>query len=202
METKGKQGGTMSRGKETVFANIGASNHSKTKRQTEDYYTTHPIAIDLLEKHGLLDDGLYWECACGMGSLSERLKRYGYEVCSSDLYDRKYGKTGINFLEQSIKVPNILTNPPYKFVNQFILKGLELATNKLYIFARLQTLETLKRHRDIFKDTPPSFVCPFVRRVPCYRNNVRSKSHSAVAYAWFIWDIKDKSKECRVKWLI
>lgn len=34
--------------KESLFINIGASNHSKHERQPEDYYATDPIAAKLL----------------------------------------------------------------------------------------------------------------------------------------------------------
>lgn len=36
--------------KESIFINIGASNHSKNERQSEDYYATDPIAAKLLLK--------------------------------------------------------------------------------------------------------------------------------------------------------
>lgn len=83
----------MARSKHSIFANIGASNHSSYDREKDDYYATDVSAIDMLYKHNLLVDGKYWECACGDGRLSERLKYYGYDVISSDLFDRGYGVT-------------------------------------------------------------------------------------------------------------
>lgn len=192
----------MARNSTSVFSNIGASNHSKYEREANDYYATDPLAIDLLEKYELLDDKPYWECACGDGRLSERLKHYGYDVISSDLFDRGYGTIDVDFLTQKEKYPNIITNPPYTYINDFIVKGLELATNRLYIFARLQTLETQGRWNKIYRLNPPSLVCPFVKRILCYKGGGANKINSAVAYAWFIWDIQDTSKECRIKWLI
>ena len=152
----------------SVFSNIGASNHSSNKREDNDYYSTDVSAIDLLVKKDLLVQGDYWECACGDGRLSERLKYYGFDVISSDLYDRGYGDTGVDFLQQDSKFDNILTNPPYKQLTEFVLKGLELVEHRLYIFARLQTLESQGRYNKIFKDNPPRYVCPFVKRIPCY----------------------------------
>lgn len=61
-----------------VFATSGATNHTEKTRPNNDYYTTDPIAIDLLQKHHLLGKGKYWECACGKGDLSERyIERIG-----------------------------------------------------------------------------------------------------------------------------
>lgn len=159
----------MARSKHSIFANIGASNHSSYDREKDDYYATDVSAIDMLHKHNLLVDGKYWECACGDGRLSERLKEYGYDVISSDLFDRGYGVTGVDFLIQENGYDNIITNPPYTFINDFLVKGIELAEHRLYIFARLQTLETIGRYNKVFKDNPPRYVCPFVKRIPCYR---------------------------------
>lgn len=61
----------MPRNKQSVFSNIGASNHSRYEREANDYYSTDPLAITLLDKYGLLDtDVPYWETAVGGGEFS------------------------------------------------------------------------------------------------------------------------------------
>ena len=70
---------------------LGASSHASYEREQHDYYATEPKAVRLfleIEKF----DGKIWECACGEGSLSEEMKRLGYDVYSSDLVDRGYGE--------------------------------------------------------------------------------------------------------------
>ena len=65
----------MKNDKRGVYANIGSSSHSKTKRTTNDYYATSPQAITLLHKHHLLDKNTpYWECAVGGGEFKQRTK--------------------------------------------------------------------------------------------------------------------------------
>ncbi len=198
----------MSRNDKSVFSNIGASSHSNHEREKNDYYATDPIAVAMLHHTGLLDPNRrLWECACGDGMMSKELERLGYDVISSDLYDRGYGIRGIDFLEQSELERfngDIITNPPYEFINDFIVKGLKLTGQKLFIFCRVQTLEGQERYKRIFRDNPPSWVLPFVKRVYCYRGGITQsqKKSSAVCYAWFVWDINDKSKECKIKWLI
>lgn len=187
-----------------TFTTMGASNHSKHPREENDYYATDPLAITLLDKHGLLDKDInYWECACGGGNLSKELERLGYTVSkNSDLFDRGYGEIGIDFLEcTNMFNGNIITNPPFTLLNEFIIKGLELAKNKLYIFGRIQTLETIGRWNKIFKDNKPSWVCPFVKRIKCYSSSHEIKS-SAVCYAWFIWDNQRSDGDTRICWLI
>lgn len=195
----------MPRNKQSVFSNIGASNHSRYEREVNDYYSTDPLAITLLDKYGLLDtDVPYWETAVGGGNLALELKRLGYDVVKeTDLYDRGYGDSGVDFFKcKEVFQGNTITNPPYKHINDWILHSLKVTANKVYIFARIQTIETISRYNKIFKNNPPVLICPFVKRIQCWRNNDTNINGSAVCYAWFIWDNKDNSKETVVKWLI
>lgn len=194
----------MSRAEVANFTTIGATNHSERERERNDFYITDPLAIQMLHKYHLLDNNVqYWECACGNGSLSKELLRLGYDVYSSDKYDRGYGDVGIDFFEcDNIFEGNIITNPPYNLINDWIVHSLDLASNKVYIFARIQTIETIKRYNRIFKNNPPVWICPFVKRIKCYRSIDTSINRSAVCYAWFIWDNNNSINETKVKWLI
>ena len=190
--------------KRAVFVNNGCSNHSEYERVPNDYYSTDPLAIDMLEKYGLLDKNVkYYEVACGDGSLSKRLESYGYDVISSDLVDRGYGTPNKDFLKDTeMKDGNIITNPPYKYLQDFILKGLELANNKLYIFAKIQSLEGIKRYENIYSKRTPEKVCVFVKRINCYRNGVQKDYSSAVCYCWLIFDNKNPTDDTKLMWLI
>lgn len=187
-----------------VYSTMGASNHSERERENNDFYATDPLAITLLHKCRLLDNNSYWECACGDGALSKELIRLGYDVSrNTDLFDYGYGVSGVDFLQCNEKFDgNIITNPPFNELSPFILKGLELASDKLYIFARIQTIETINRWEDIFSIHKPVYICPFVKRIGCYPNGDRSYNNKAVCYAWFIWDNKVDNDDTKVKWLI
>ena len=95
----------------SIYKTLGASSHTNKEREDNDFYATEPKAIDVL--CGVENfDGEIWECAAGQGHLSEKLKEHGYEVCSTDLFDRGYGKGGVNFLLQTRQYKgNIITNP-------------------------------------------------------------------------------------------
>lgn len=59
---------------------IGSSSHSKTDRQTEDYYATEPKATQMFVDmtRDLFQPGDYiWEPCCGQGHMSEVLKTEG-----------------------------------------------------------------------------------------------------------------------------
>ena len=83
--------------KNSVFKTLAASNHTETERESMDFYATQPEAIDLLLKKVKLPHVIL-EPACGIGTLSERLKKYGHEVHSYDIVDRGYGEVQ-NFFE-------------------------------------------------------------------------------------------------------
>ena len=194
----------MTRNDVSVFKNIGASTHSTREREANDYYSTDETAIRLLHKNGLLDkDVPYWETAVGGGRLANELIRLGYNVSkATDLFDRGYGESGVDFFQcKEVFEGNLITNPPYKHINEWIKHSIDLAAKRSYIFCRIQTIETMKRYH-IFKKYPPLYICPFVKRVQCYRNNDTSLKGSAVCYAWFIWDNTVDNKETYVKWLI
>lgn len=186
---------------------LGATSHSDYKRAKNDFYSTDPSAITLLHQQGLLDkDKPYWETAVGNGTLSKELRRLGYNVtCETDLIDHGIGETGKDFFTYTEKFNgNLITNPPYHCINDWILHSLSLTDDKVYIFCRIQTLESMNRYEKIFKNNPPMYVCPFVKRINCYRRGDLEfkKKASTICYAWFIWDNKDTSSETKIKWLI
>lgn len=172
-----------------VFTTMGASNHSQRKRENNDYYSTDPNAIDYLLEHEQFDDNI-WECACGTGNLSRRLIQFGYNVRSTDKYPYDFGsEDSIDFLmEKQCFDGDIITNPPYKKANEFVLKALELTKRKVAMFMRIQFLESKKRYLQIFKNNPPKKVLVFVKRIKCFPNDKDIIPSSAICYCWIIWD--------------
>ena len=179
---------------------MGASNHSDYDRIKHDFYSTDPKAINYLLKYEKFNNKI-WECACGNGNLSKRLERFGYDVTSTDLVYRGFGRGNIDFLKCHKKFDgDIITNPPYKYATEFVLKALKLSNQKVAMFLKIQFLETQKRWLQLFKLYPPSTIYVFVKRINCYRNDDRSIKGSAVCYAWFVWD-KEYTGETRVRWI-
>ena len=186
----------------TLGSTLGASNHSKTVRADNDYYSTNPVAIDYLLEHEDFDENI-WECACGSGKLSERLKDFGFNVRSTDLIYRDYGeKESVDFLAQSeVFEGDIITNPPYNLALEFVEKALELSNRKVAMFLRIQFLESKKRYVELFTKNPPKKVLVFVKRMKCYSNDDFSlKGSSAICFAWFVWD-KDYDGVTVLDWI-
>lgn len=194
--------------KNSTFTCLGASNHAQEEREVNDFYATDPIAIDKLFSVEKFDVNI-WECACGDGELTKRMLLYGKHVRSSDLIDRGYpnANVGVDFLslnkEQHSFRGDIITNPPYRYITEFILKALELVQegHKVAMFCKLTTLESQSRYDDIFSKYPPKTIYVFSKRVACYKNNDRSKyQSSAVCYAWFVWE-KGFTGDPVIKWI-
>lgn len=174
--------------KKSVHSVLGASNHSFEERESNDYYATEPRALDLLLALEDFNEDI-WECACGEGHLSKRLVEKGFNVRSSDLVNRGYGKGGVDFLKQSKKwFGDIITNPPYKYGKEFVEKSMELISvgNKVALFMKLQFLEG-KERKKLFRKYPPKVVWVSSSRLSCAKNGIFTLDSSAVAYCWFIW---------------
>ena len=200
--TTDKQKGTNS-----VYKMIGASNHTDKEREINDYYATDPIAIDVLIKDGKAEIAhKVWECACGEGHLSERLKQFGYDVYSTDLIERGYGKSGVDFLTYNgMWDGDIITNPPYAFAYQFVEKAIDVINkgNKVFMLLRINFLEGKKR-RQLFEQYPPKTVYISSGRILCAKNaefdKMKAGGGSAVAYAWFEWK-KGFTGNPIIKWI-
>jgi hypothetical protein len=182
---------------------LGASSHSQNEREKHDYYATEPKAVRMLLEIEHFE-GKIWECACGEGHLSEEMKRLGREVYSTDIVDRNYPDRIMDFLgiENNEQVDfNIITNPPYRYANEFISKALSIMPRgkKLALFLPIRYLEG-KQRKAIFKLMPPKVVYVSSSRIKCAMNGDFNKmTGSAVSYAWFVWE-KGHSGDTTLKW--
>ena len=125
----------------------------------------------------------------------------GQPVNASDLYDRGYGETGVDFLRSSRVVENIVTNPPYNCAEGFVESGLRQTTQKLCLLLRLAFLEGANRQRTIFAKTPPARVWVFSERITFYPAGAVVKGTGTTAYAWFVWDKRSNNTGTELKWL-
>ena len=104
---------------------------------------------------------------------------------SSDLVDRGYGTPRIDFLMETQKHDNIITNPPFKNALEFAEKAVELARHKVALLLKLSFLEGVAR-RDFFKRYPPEKVWVFSQRQALMKNG-EAYSGGMLALAWFVW---------------
>ena len=84
---------------------MDASISRSADADNEDFYTTDPTAVSALLRFN--DNNKFlsrriWECACGDGAISKMLIQNGFSVVSSDLYNRGFGKSGVDFLASTV----------------------------------------------------------------------------------------------------
>lgn len=189
----------------TVYAALGASNHTDKDRQQHDYYATEPRAMELLLKEEQFSP-IIWECACGEGHLSKVLEEHGFKVISTDLIYRGFGNPKpLDFLKDNLEdfEGDIITNPPYKYALQFVQKALKSvqARRKVAMFLKLQFLEG-KTRKKFFLHNPPKTVYVSSSRLNCAMNGDFEKYlyNSAIAYAWFVWE-KGFTGDPIIKWI-
>ena len=143
-------------------------------REKDDFYPTPSEATQaLLDRQKFTGNIL--EPACGDGAMSKVLISNGYEVISSDLFDRGYGKTGVNFLETTEKVDNVITNPPFKLATEFTVHSLKLARHKVVMLSKITYLEGIRRKKLIFDQKKLQTVLilkPFYSSFACLINLV------------------------------
>lgn len=186
---------------------MGAKNNPQNKRVDNDFYATHPSALESFLKK-LREDRVelsydIWECSCGQGHLSEVLKNWGYNVRSSDLINRGYGEIKDFLATESLEYNfDILTNPPYNLAEKFIEKGMELLgkERKLILFLKIQFLESKKR-LELFKKFPPKYVYVHSERQLASRNAEFDKYNTrSIAFIWIIWE-KGFNNDTILRWI-
>lgn len=191
---------------EKYLTGTSLSGTSTTRGRVEnDYYATPPEStLKLLEVENF--EGSILEPCCGEGHISEVLKENGFEVSSNDLVDRSYGEDRKDFLKDGFRTyDNIITNPPYKYAREFIIKSLEITTGKVAMFCKIQLLEGVARY-DMFQNTPLKTVYVFTKRQNPWRNGSPvdengKKWASTMCFAWFVWEHGYEGKPT-IEWLL
>lgn len=178
--------------KKSIYTTLGASNHTEEEREQNDYYATDPKAAELLLELEDFHENI-WECASGEGHLAKVFEKAGHNVKCSDLIDRTGDTEVIDFLDyEGTFDGDIITNPPYKYAQDFVEKAMECVPDggKVAMFLKLQFLEGKKR-RKLFEKYPPKTVYVSSSRLMCAKNGefdkMKDSGGSAVAYCWYVW---------------
>ena len=173
-----------------------------SSREKDDFYPTPPSAV-----YPLLNierfDGSVWEPACGDGAMADAIKDYGYDVVSTDLVDRGYGKSGVDFLmEREALADNIMTNPPYKLAQEFIQHAIDLGVKKHVWLLRLAFLEGVKRFNELYAYNPPARLYVFSKRQTMIRGDHDSAWYGSgkMAFMYAVWD-KDHKGNTELDWI-
>ncbi|MDR1837584.1 MAG: hypothetical protein LBQ89_08000 [Treponema sp.] len=180
-------------------------------RQTDligrDLYVTEPRDIErflnAIEADGMRLIEPIWEPAAGHGHISKALKKYGYNVASSDIIPYKDDEINIHeadFLAQ--KKPKlastIFTNPPFNMQELFLEHALSMGVHVVF-FVRLSFLSSIRRYK-IYQKYNPAYVYVYTARAHCYKNGDTSKSQNMIDYCVIMWKPPYKT-ETIMRWI-
>jgi len=160
---------------------------SKEKRHPLDLYSTDPSWTRVLLREQILINPI-WEPASGEGKMSEVLEEV-YDVFSSDV------STGEDFLTSKRRSNSIVTNPPYRLLDEFIKHGLEQTNQYLCLLIGWHFISGgVKRSSNIWVPHPPNRVIVIPERM-----KVNGKT-SQFNHAWVVWDVTKPSPATSLEW--
>jgi hypothetical protein len=176
-------------------------------RDSPDDFPTPPWATRGLIEHVFEDKASLasltcLEPACGAGHMAKVLKEYFGKVGASDAYKYGYG-TVRNYLTHPYETNAwdwVITNPPFRLAEEFVLRSLMVARKGVAILARTVFLESVGRYSAIFQRTPPTKFAQFVERVPMVKGRLDGKATTATSYAWLVWE-KNSVGPPRLVWV-
>jgi hypothetical protein len=136
--------------------------------------------------------GVLWECACGDGAISKILEAAGFEVVSTDLVDRGYGRGGHDFLaNNTMLADHIITNPPYGPVRGLSARFVEHALTRIRpggtVCMLLRTnWEAPRAHRHLMARCCRKYT--FSRRLELHRGGYTGKRRSPqLDVSWYVF---------------
>src|SRR5438034_1257552 len=126
-----------------------------------DDFPTPPWATRALIEHVIgparLASQICLEPACGAGHMAKVLKEYFGEVRSSDAHGYGYGtvRDYLSFPYEAKAVDWVITNPPFRLAEEFVLRSLDVARAGAAMLVRTVFLESVGRYERLFNINPP-----------------------------------------------
>lgn len=167
---------SMRKNGESCFMAGRIAGNQTADRHPRDAYPTQPAWTRVLLDRVQLRGGV-WEPAAGDGAMSRIIETAGYEVRSTDIVD------GVDFLTCTDRAGTIITNPPYKDLDEFVSHGLQQADHMLCLLVGWHFLAGGARRADgTWIPHPPTRIIVIAERMRV------NGSPSQFNHAWVIWD--------------
>jgi len=167
-----------------------------TSVRKDDFFGTPTDCTEaLLQNISCFDYEKTWEPCCGKGAISKVLKKYGSTVESTDLVGRGFGQARIDFLmERDLRAPSIITNPPFKLADQFIVHALRNLNAPFLALFLKSTYFHAERRRELFYKHQPSLILAMA-----WRPDFIGGGAGTMDCCWFVWKRgNDSSTKYRV----
>ena len=159
-----------------------------------DDFPTPPWATRALLEHVIKDlKSLFQltclEPACGAGHMAKVLTEYFNVVTCFDVHNYGFGQQR-DYLKSQFPINSwdwVITNPPFRLAEQFVVQSLEVARKGVAILARTVFIESVGRYENLFKSRPPTTYAQFTERVPMVKGRLDRKATTATSYCWLVW---------------
>jgi hypothetical protein len=134
--------------------------------------------------------------------MAKVLKEYFAQVHCADAFHYGYApiRDFLTYPYETNAVDWVITNPPFRLAEEFVLRALRVARRGVAILARTVFLESVGRYESIYTETPPTKFAQFVERVPMIKGRLDIKATTATGYAWFVWE-KGANDFSRLMWV-
>lgn len=188
--------------------------HAVMAQRTEsadslDDLPTPPWATRALLKYGMGQDAQSLaqlsclEPACGAGHMAKVLIEQFESVTYSDAHDYGFGAQK-DFLKAPFPVDTwdwVITNPPFRLAEEFVVRSLEIARRGVAILARTVFIESVGRYENLFRLRPPTTYAQFSERVPMIKGRLDKKATTATSYCWLVWQKPLSTDAPRLIWI-
>lgn len=180
---------------------------SESKDSLDDFPTppwaTRAFVEHILGGRNALSSLTCLEPACGRGDMAQVLREYFQDVKASDVCDYGFGELK-DFTTGLIPVKSvdwIITNPPFRLAEEFLVRSLATARKGVALLTRTVFIESVGRFERIFDINPPTCVAQYVERVPMVKGRLDPKASTATGYAWLIWECDKEASHTELKWV-
>jgi len=180
-----------------VGKNFSGNNSSGKRKKSDFYETPYSLTQQFLDATQWNKAASTLEPACGDGAIVKVLFKNNFTNITA--YDVE-----VNFLTETNKYEQIITNPPFSLAKQFIFKSKEIS-EKFALLLPLSYLHGKERYDTVYSDRefPLDSVYVFTR-YPMLGDKLREDGKyntGMMVYAWFLWDKNSENQEPVIRWL-
>lgn len=189
------------RGAQSVMASRASTRDALDDFPTPPWATRaflHHVMVPLADKP--LIDLTAWEPAANRRFMARALGEYFGQVFETDIEDYGAGVSRLDFISLrdglgltplpgfAADVDWIVTNPPFKDLQDWIDVAMKTARVGFALLCRTAAIETVDRFEKLWKAQQGHLLfAQYVERVPMVEGRCDPAASSATAYGWIVW---------------
>lgn len=171
---------------------------SEYTRDVNDWYVEPKWCVDALTSRVNFRGAIHDPC-CGSGTIPKALDGSG-----ADLIDRGFGYPVRNYMSDTMRYDNIVTNPPYNIAQDIIEHALNHVRYRVAALVQTKFLSSQRRHK-LFSRPETELVIVFSKRPSMppgemlVKHGESIRGNGSIDYCWVVWG-KDYDGGCRISW--